>query len=600
MLEARAALALALLALILPGCTDSDAALYHGRVARGDRPPTTLYVNNGPEPGSLDPALAHDESAFSLLLQLFEGLTTYHPQDLHPTQGVAERWDRSADGLLYRFHLRPDARWSDGRPITAGDFVYAWRRVLRPATASFVASTLYVLRNGERFHKGEITDDAAIGVRAQDDLTLDVALERPTPYFLDLTSFPTLAPARQDVIEPFARRGEVERWTRPESMVVSGPYMLESWRFRDAITMKPNPFHRSREALRIERIVWLAVESGFTAMNLYKAGETDVFGDNVSIPAEYLPLLEAKRDFHGAPQLGTFWCQLNVRRPPLDDVRVRRALDLAVDKQRLTATVARRGLPADHYVPDATGAGYAAQAEAERARGVSPFLGPGTGFDPERARALLREAGYAISQSAEGLRAAGFPPLELLTSNNEGARKIAVAMQAMWREHLGITLELRSEEWKVMLEDRRQGRFQIIASAWTADYNHPHAFLEPFLSTSPQNPTGWASPAFDEALREASAALGPEESIRLYRRAEQRAVEGMARIPLFFLTGTALVKPFVRGWFAPPRNIHLAQFAWIDPDFRRGDEDRPAYAPLELPPPGLLEAVLPPPSARAR
>jgi oligopeptide transport system substrate-binding protein len=598
-LPARAAPALALLALLLPGCTDSDADLYCGSTSRSGRPLTTLYVNNGAEPTSLDPGLAQDDSATSLLFQLFEGLTTYHPEDLHPTQGIAERWDQSADGLFYRFHLRADARWSDGKPITAGDFVYAWKRVLRPATASFVASTLYVLRNGERFHKGEITDDAAVGVRARDDLTLDVALERPTPYFLDLTSFPTLAPVRQDVIEPFAQRGEMERWTRPESMVVSGPYMLESWRFRDAITMKPNPFHRSREALRVERVVWLEAESAFTAMNLYKSGEIDVFGDNLSIPAEYVPQIAPKRDFRRVPQLATFWCQLNVRRPPLDDIRVRRALALSVDKQLLTATVARRGLPADHYVPDAISLGYAAQARADRAAGMDPFSGPGVGFDPERARALLREAGYALSQTAEGLRAVGFPPLELLTNNNEGTRKFAVAIQDMWRKHLGITLGLRSEEWKVMLEDRRQGKFQIIANAWTADYSHPHTFLDPFLSTSPQNPTGWQSPAFDEALREAAAELDPAESIRRYRRAEHLALEGMARIPLYFLTGTALVKPYVRGWFAPPRNIHLAQFAWIDPDFRRGGEDRPAFAPRELPPPGLLSAELPPRAAGA-
>lgn len=575
------------------GCDDAASA-YFGGAARLERDPATFHVNNGSEPEYLDPGKCSDGGCAALVTQLFEGLTRYSPEDGHPVQGVAQSWEKSDDNRLFRFHLRPDARWSDGRPVTAGDFEYAWKRALRPATASRAAGNLYALKNAELFRLGKLTDDRLVGVHATDDLTLEVELEQPAPYFLDLTSHHAFSPVRRDVIEAFERRGEGDLWTRPGSLVSNGAYVLESWAFQYQITMKANPFYRDAERLAIRRIVWTEVEDYHASMNLYKTGELDYFGDTVSLPAEYQARLSGKRDYQRNDYLAVYWYELNTRRPPLDDARVRRALDLALDKPQIVDRVTRGAqAPATHYVPDFTGSGYAEQAMADRDAGADPFAR--RGFDPEAARALLAEAGFAPIRDGDGWRAPGFPPLEILCNSGEGHRQLAIAVQAMWKENLGVVASLRSEEWKVMLKSYRDGDFQVMRYGQTADYDHPQTFLAPFLAESPQNHTGWSDPAFDETMRRAAATADPAASIRLYRDAERLAVDATPRIPLYFYTRSTLVKPWVQGFRGSKRNPHAIQFLRVDPAWQRPDEghphrpgtlDTPAYVPLELPPPG--------------
>jgi oligopeptide transport system substrate-binding protein len=661
-----------------PACTGDRADGYFGTTERTGKDPATLYLNNGGEPEYLDPGKASDAASQALIRQLFEGLTVYDPRDAHPVQGVAMSFDQSGDNRVFRFHLRPDARWSDGKPVTAGDFEYAWKRVLRPSTGAQEAGNLHVLKNGELFAQGKllaakvaltlraaarpdapevarlpagtfvrllgekgaagqkglvevaryddlptyaqgappsaapapargfadlgdlVEDAAAVGVRAADDRTLDVELERPTPYFLDLTSYPTLAPVRRDVVEPFERRGEPDLWVRPESIVVNGPYTLDEWRFRDEITMKPNPAYWDRDRLRIKRIVWLEIEEHHAMMNLYKTGDLDYSGDTSSLPAEYMPLLRGTKDFVTSPYLSTYWYELNTKAPPLDDVRVRRALNLAIDKRELVEKVTRGGqMPATHYVPDFTGLGYAAQVAADKAAGTDPFSDPEVELSPARARALLKEAGYEVVRDGDGYRAEGFPPLEILHNTGEGHRLIAVAIQDMWKRNLGITASLRNEEFKVMLKDVRDRRFQVVRGGWIADYNHPHTFLDNFLGTSRENHTGWSSPAFDDLIHRAAATADPGASIRLYREAEALAVSGMSRLPLYFYTKSGLVKPWLKGFYGNPRNVHMVRFLWIDPTFESDGGNEPACAPLELPPPGRLDSPAAAPAGTA-
>ncbi len=650
-------------ALGLSACSSEETSPYFGAIVRKGKDPRTFYVNNVSEPEYLDPGKCNDTLSGALIAQLFEGLTGYDPRDGHPVQGVAERWDRSDDNRLFRFHLRDDARWSDGVKVTAHDFEYAWKRVLRPSTASKAVPNLYALKNGEPFSQGKlkavrrdvtlrsapaasapaqgslprgtfvqivtagkgwahvarwsalptysarpappplpaiagfvaeedlIEDDAVLGVRATDDHTLEVELEGPTPYFLRLTSYHTLFPVRRDVIEPFERRGDPDLWTRPASLVSNGPYVLDQWAFRYEISMRKNGYHRFAEQMKIDRIVWLEVEEAHATMNLYKTGEIDYLGDNLQPPAEYLATLSKRRDFLHNDYLGIQWYEVNTRKPPLDDVRVRRALNLAIDKQTLVDKVQRGGeLAATHYVPDFTGLGYAAQVKADRLAGADPFSGPSTEFDPDRARALLGDAGYPVVKDGEGYRASGFPSLEVVYNINEGHQKAAVTIQDMWKRYLGISAQLRSEEWKVMLNSYRSGQFQVIRLGWTADYDHPQTFLEQFLSENPQNQTGWRVPRFDEAMKQAAAVAEQMESIRLYRKAEAIALAAMPRIPLYFDTRSTLVKPWVKGFWGSSLNPHQVQYLWIDPDWQRGGPNEPAYLPAELPPPGRIVA----------
>lgn len=555
---------------------------YYGSTDRAGRDPGTLYITNG-EPESLDPGKSWEVLGQQYAVQLFEGLLAYGPEDLRPVQGVARAWERSDDGLVYRFHLRPEARWSDGRPVTSHDFVYSWRRVLDPATASRVAPDLYPLRHGEAFNKGLIADGAAVGVRALDDHTLEVELERPTPYFLGLLCRPSYAPVRRDVVEALARRGEEDLWTRPEHIVVNGPYTIEAWRFRHEIVMTENPHYWARDSLRVRRVVWVQADSSQAGMNLYRTSEVDL----LTIPPspQHHPLVRPLKDYRLYPGLVSYWLDVNTRARPVDDARVRRALDLAIDKAALAERIGDV-LPATHYAPDNTGGGYAEQAAEDRAAGRDPFAGG----DPERARALLREAGYEIVEEAGGRRAEGFPPLTLIyTTGHDVPRLVAVALQGMWRRHLGVAISLQEQEPRVLWgSSLPKGDFQLAATGWTADYNHPHTFLENFVSTSPQNMTGWADPAFDDLLSRAGRAPDPRESIRLYRRAEARAVAGMSRIPLVFPMGAMLVKPWVKGFRGNGQSQVLVRWLWIDPAWRDRTDDAPAAAALELPPPGRI------------
>lgn len=754
----RGALVLSgLLAFGVASCDGDAASPYFGTTDRTGKDPTTFYVNNGHEPEYLDPGNSSDAASSALILQLFEGLTAYHPEDLRPTPGVAVRWDESDDKRRLRFYLRPDAKWSDGLPVTARDFEYAWKRVLRPRTASRAAPNLYPLKNGEIFNRGKlkvaaaelrlraepregsapaatlpkgeavlilasspmalassirplprvpegissvlytkspeslvlglggariaadsqpntmkrgaevkvlgraapvecngapdswftieiggergalpgcmlaepkspkqflfverfsnlpfglpfgengrerqkagpsgfvleselVSDDSVLGVRAKDDLTLDVELEQPTPYFTDLTSHPTLYPVRKDLIEEFERRGQEGLWSRPENMISNGPYVLDTWKFRYEITMKRNPHYWDREKLRIHRIVWLEVEDYRSTMNLYKAGEIDFIGDNVSLPSEYMDLLSAKKDFLRFPILSTYWFELNTRKPPTDDARVRWALNLAIDKREIVERITRAGqIPATHIVPDFTGGGYAEQAAADREAGADPFASPDFLHNPERGRALLAEAGFPVEKDSDGYRASGFPPIEILYNTSEGHRHIAIAIQSMWKQHLGVSATLRNEEWKVMLKSVRDGHFQVARGGMGANYNHPHTFLDLFLSYSPQNATGWVDKEFDALMKAALAAPDRSESIKLYRKAEERAVAGMSRIPLYFYTKSTLIKPWVKGYYGTVRMVHLVKWLWIDEAWRQNPENRPAFTPLPFPEPG--------------
>jgi len=658
------ALAAAALGLAATGCSTDDGSPYFGATARVGKDRATFYVNNGAEPETLDPGRCNEGAGTALVSQMFEGLTTRDPKSLRPSQAVATRWEQSRDSRLFRFHLRSDARWSDGAPVTAFDFDYAWKRVLRPATASVAVANLYPLKNAKLFNEGKLKvvaraltlraapregarieegcrlergtavqilareggavlvrrhddlptfattaakvagaraaaeprgyvderdleeDPSVVGVRATDAQTLEVELEQPTPYFTELTSYPTLYPVRRDVIEAFARRGEEELWIRPGNIVTNGPYTLDAWRFRYEITMTRSPFYWNRDALKIHRIVWLAVEDYHATMNLYKTGEIDYVGDNLALPAEYQARLREKRDYRNFDYLGVYWYEINTRRPPLDDARVRRALDLAIDKQQLVLRVTRGGQrPATHFVPDFTGHGYAEVAARDRSSGVDPFAAGA--FDPERARALLAEAGYAVDRVGDGYLARGLPPIEVLYNHGEGQKLIAVAIQDMWRRNLGVTANLRSEEWKVMLQNYRDGRFQVMRSGWQAEYDHPNTFLDTFRSDSPQNETGWRDPSFDAALRRAAATADPEASIRRYREAEAIAVAAMPRLPLYFYTRSTLCKPWVHGFYGAAHGVHQVQFLSIgEGPATSGGDDAPAFSPLPFPPPG--------------
>jgi len=306
--------------------------------------------------------------------------------------------------------------------------------------------------------------------------------------------------------------------------------------------------------MQVRRVTFTFVEDAQTALGLYRTGELDFFGNSVSLPSAALRLVERKSDFRRFPYLAVYWYELNTKRRPLDDVRVRRALSFGVDRRTIAEDVLpAKMIPAAHVVPDTTGGGYGPALERAGLRW-------GDGFDPEKGRALLAEAGYPVERDGERWVARGFPSIEILYNNMEGHRVVAVAMQAMWEQHLGVRATLRAEEWKVVLAGIRQGKFDVGRYGWAAEYDHPHTFLEPFVSSSPQNLSRLEDPAFDDLLARAAREPDERRAADLYVQAERRAVESASRIPVYFYTKSTMVHPALRGFVGNARNQHLAHW----------------------------------------
>ena len=476
------------------------------REARAD-----LIILNGAEPESLDPAVVTGQAEMRLVVALFEGLARFDPRTGEPIPGLAERWEKSEDGLRYTFHLRSNAVWSTGEPITSEDFVYSWRRLLDRKTAADYAELLYCLKNGQDFNLGKIQDPDQVGVKAADPHTLLVELKRPTAFFIELCALPALAIVPRQAI---AQHGD--RWLRAKPLPVSGAYLLDEWRVHDRIRFRRNPLYWDAARTRNESVDLLPVESANLAMNLYKTGQADIIWDKTLIPTELMDALKNERDCHLFNYLGTYFFRFNVNRPPLNDPRVRKALALVVDKNRIVEKITRAGEePANHFTPS----------------GIARYQPPaGLGYDPEQARRLLAEAGYPGGR--------GFPRFQYLLNAKKMSEQIGIELQAMWRKELGIQIDLRQMEWKVYLATQSKQDYDLSASSWIGDYNDPNTFLEIFRANNGNNRTGWKSARYDNLIEQGNLQTDPARREEMLREAELLLVrDEVPIVPLWFWKG---------------------------------------------------------------
>jgi oligopeptide transport system substrate-binding protein len=485
-------------------------------------PPADLTVINGAEPESLDPALALSIEDLRVTQPLFEGLTRNDPVTAAPVPGLAERWELSADGRTYRFYLRTNAVWSTGEPITAADVAWSWQRVLDPRTGAGYASQLFFIENAEAWHTGRLRDPEQLGFRALDAHRFEVRLRQPTPFFLDLCAFPTLAVVPRAVIE---RLGE--QWIRARPLPASGAYQLEFWRLNDRVRLRKNPRYWDAPHTALEVVDLLTIANPTTAFNLYETGRADVIWDRNLVPAELLDLLRARPDCHRFDFLAVYFVRCNTTRPPLDDPRVRRALSLAIDRRRIVERITRGGeQPAAGLVPPGTA--HHQPVEAVR-------------FDPEAARRLLAEAGYPGG--------AGLRPLRYLywtagAGTGQEHAKIAVELRALWAQVLGVRVDLDNREKRVFIAAQRGLDYDLSQSSWVGDYNDPNTFLDLFLSGNGNNRTGWADPAYDALLARANAEPDPRRRAALLAEAEQRLVgEAAVVAPVYFSSGFHFFRP---------------------------------------------------------
>lgn len=544
--------------LLLVGACAPNGREYYGTTVPKHRP-DEVWTNNGTEPEWIDPTKCADGAGGVVIEQLFAGLTQPHAITLRPMPDLALRWDISDEGRRYTFHLR-DAQWSDGVPLTAHDFEYSWKRLLDPKTGSKYASFLWGLKNAAAFSERK-ADAATVGVRALDDRTLEVTLEHALPYFLDMTSYYVTPAIPRHVLERLTRAGQdPDLWTRVENIVVSGPYLLTQWKFRQYMTFEKNPRYWDAARVRMPKVKLFAIDSYNTTLNLYEGGELDYIGANLKPPSEFMDHLSRFKDFHNYPWLSVYFYWLNIKAPPLDNIKLRQALSLAVDRQAIVTHVTRGGqVPTADLVPDGL-VGY---------RGLRRAL-----FDPERARALLQEAGYK-----EG---ADVPPITIIYNTSEGHKQIAEAVQQMWKKHLGLRVEIENQEWKVFLKNMQATNFQVARYGWVGDYSDPYTFLELLQSHNGNNNTNWGSAAYDALLAKANALVDADARLAVLREAEALMLGEAPLIPFYVYTRAELWKPYLKGMWPNYANRHAFKYWWIDERWYDGVPTTPSASEVEL------------------
>ena len=514
-------LGLLVVTLASAGCRGRSASL-----------PLDLFATAiGADPETFDPGVMSGSVEGRIAWQLFEGLYSAPREDGGPLiPGVAERHEVSEDGLTYRFFLRSDARWSNGDPVTAHDFVFSWRRVLSDDIASYYVSFLRYLKNGRAYEEGQAGADA-VGVRALSDHILEVELEHPVPYFVEVTTFFTFLPVHRGSIE---RHGHVDAF-RAENLVTNGPFRMSRYARRNVIELVRNEHYWAAEEVHFSRVRFLIIEDDAAKVSAFEDGRVDWIDE---LPANQVPLLRMRPDFHSVNLLGTYYYRFNVTRPPLDDVRVRRALSLAINREELCrCTLDDLYVPATSFVPPMPG-----------------FTSPEglVRYDPEEARRLLAEAGYPGGQ--------GLPRLTLLYNTSENHRIIAQAIQDIWSTELGVRIDLLNQEWKVYLDSTRELDFDIGRAGWIGDYLDPNTFLELWKTGDANNNTGWGDARFDALIEGSFSILDPAARKEALAEAEAILLQAHPVMPLYYYSQKHLVRANVRGWTANTLGVYLIRF----------------------------------------
>lgn len=485
-----------------------------------------LTLHGRDEPETLDPQLSTGIVEANIIINMFEGLVRYHPQTLEPEQGMSSSVTRSADGKVYTFKMRTDSFWSDGKQVTAQDFWDGWERILNPLTASQYAWMLYVIQNAEAYNTKKITDPKQLGFKVVDPTTFQVTLINSTPYFLKMITHHSFLPTRKDLVAKFG-----DRWVLPENVACNGPFTLKSWVPNKEIILEKNPKYWDKE-VKLDSVKFIPSPDFETAIKMYEAGQLD----NVTeLPPVKVSQLRGRADFVGKPYLLSEYYWFNNQLEEFKDPRVRKALAMAIDRKVLTDKVLKRGdVPIGHMTPPGI-AGY-----------TPP---PGIEYNPEKAKQLFKEAGY-------GPGGKPFPTVEILYDSKEEKKMVAEVIQSMWKQHLGVSVTLRNEEWKSYLKSLQTTNFKIGRAGWIGDYVDPNTFLELLASNNAQNHGKYKNPKYDALIAEAAKEKDLVKRAAVLQQAEAIIVEEAPIIPLYAVTKNFLLKPYVKGYYPTIQDVH--------------------------------------------
>jgi ABC-type oligopeptide transport system substrate-binding subunit len=610
------------------------------------------YVN-GDEPESLDPPVSSGQPEARIYMALYQGLVEYDPKTLNPIPALAERWDVNNDSSEFVFHMRRNARWSNGDPITAQDFVYSLRRGLAPVLASKNAYLAYYItyaqaynqkevfvrdtRTGQFVLEKDVADNAQplsvalsqkplnskepeyrptaeeekpadtafhefmhspprltlpgdedarnallakdariqaavqgkefvpvsaedIGVEAVDDYTVRISLSQPAPYFSGLVAHQLFRLAPRKVIEQYG-----DNWTEPEHIVTCGPFKLKAWLPYNELVVERDPMYWDAANVHLDEIHFFVTTDNPTSMNLYKVGEADAVL-NHTVPNVWLDVVRSKKDYMDGAEAAIVYITMNVTKPPMNDVRVRRAFNMAIDKINY-AKSRRITKPLSAFTPEGMFVGY-----------PQP---KGDGFDPEQARKLLGEAGFPVTKKDGGFECKSFPAgqVEFIFNSNSSNKMMGEFMQAQWKQNLGITVPLRSMEFKTYMNARSKLEYKGFAiGIWGADYMDPFTFLGLFTTPVGVNGTGWYDLKYVAMLDEANRTLDHQQRYELLAKAEKYLLDAQPVIPIETSSVNFLKKPYVKGMYPNAASIYPWKYVYIEREPSKWDYGVPSLA----------------------
>ncbi len=520
-----------LAAFVLAGCGGDKIKNTAGKA----NVPQLIRYNVGTEPKTLDPAKSTGTPEATIELQMLDGLTRYDAnQEIKPA--IAESWDISKDCLTYTFKLR-DARWSNGDPVTAHDFVYSWLRAMAKETASEYAYQFFYIKGAEDYNSGKGKKED-VAIKALDDKTLQVVLSAPTPQFLGLTAFQTYFPVNKKVVE-----GNSNWFTDPKTCVCNGPFKMVSWEHNQKIVLEKNPNYWDAKSVKLKKLEIYLIENLDTSFNMFKNGQLDQMNE---VSAQELTALKDSRELKIMPDASVYFYRFNITRKPFNDVKVRKALAMAIDRKALVESVMKGGQKQAYaFVPfgfrDADGKDFRENA------------GDYFKEDLVEAKKLLAEAGFSDGK--------GFPRATIMFNTEGNHQKVAEAIQQMWKKNLGIEVTIQNVEWQVYQDRETKLDYDIERAGWSPDYLDPMTFIDMFVTNGGNNQTGWSNREYDRLVSEGKSTGDQKVRMESMHRAEKILMDEMPITPLFFYTHPIMIKENLKNVIVPPFAAD-ADFKW--------------------------------------
>lgn len=523
--------ALTLIVSMLAGCGGQQSST-------ADSKNKIIYAMSD-EAETLDPTLNIYARSSNVLLNLFSGLFKVGP-DGKLAPSMAESYTIDETGTKYTFKIRDNAKWSDGKPLTAQDFEYTFKRILNPDVASKAAYELYYIKNGKAYNDGNATADE-VGVKALDDRTLEITLENPTPYFLDLLSSSSYLPVRKDIVE-----GN-EGWTKsPETLISNGPFYMAEIKPKEKYVLKKNPHYVDADKVKLDTLEITFIDSPETELAAYQNNEIDI---SQNLTPEGMSQYKDSSEFHRVPRIGVYYLDINTSKDPFDDARVRKAFSISINREQLVTKILQTvGKPAFGFVP------YGIPHGVEKDKDYRDVVGNLFTEDVSEAKKLLAEAGYPDGKD--------FPTVTYICMADQANKDLAQALQSMWKENLGVQVDIRTYESKLYWDEMHQGNFNIGWDGWTGDYLDPMTMLDQMESVNTETNNRWSNPEYDRLLEENRKTADQKIRMENFAKAEKLLMDEMPIIPLYFRETAYLCKPNIKGLLVDVSGHMIFEYAY--------------------------------------